>query len=60
MQGGDIREAPLFVGREVMAGFTGLEESEASTLQAMMDFTYHSTTGNMDQAFQAIKFIKRY
>lgn len=58
-QGGDMRGAPLFVGREVMTGFAGLEESEAPILQAMMDFTYHSALGNMDEAFKSIKFIKR-
>ena len=58
-QGSDIREAPFFVGKVVMTGFAGLEDSESSTLQAMIDFTYHSTMGNMDQAFKAIKFIKR-
>lgn len=58
-QGSDIREAPFFVGKVVMTGFAGLEDSESNTLQAMIDFTYHSTMGNMDQAFKAIKFIKR-
>ncbi len=39
--------------------FAGLEDSDVATLQAMMDFSYHSSVGNMDEAFRAIKLIKR-
>ncbi len=42
-----------------MRGFSGLEESDEAALHAMMEFTYHSTIGNMEEAFRAIKLIKR-
>ena len=58
-QGGEIRDTPSFVGRVTMRGFSGLEDSEETALHAMMEFTYHSTIGNMDEAFRAIKLIKR-
>ena len=43
-----------------MRDFEGLEDGDANTLNAMMQFSYHSTIGNMDEAFKAIKLIKRY
>ena len=42
------------VGRE----FVGLEKAEGSTREAMLNFSFHLTTGNMDEAFKAIKLIK--
>ena len=43
-----------------MRDFEGLEDGDANTLNAMMQFSYYSTIGNMDEAFMAIKLIKRY
>ena len=43
-----------------MKDYVGLETSEAETLKAMGDFSFHSALGNMDEAFRAIKLIKRY
>ena len=43
-----------------MRDFIGLEQSDADTLQAMLQFSYNSTIGNMDEAFKAIKLIKKY
>ena len=42
-----------------MKDYVGLETSEAATLKAMADFSFHSALGNMDEAFRAIKLIKR-
>ena len=38
----------------------GLEGSDQPTLHAVVEFGYHSTIGNMDEAFRAIKLIKRW
>ena len=48
------------VARMTLRDFIGLEQSDLSTLQAMVEFSYHSTVGNMDEAFKSIKHIKRY
>lgn len=52
--------APSTVARETMRDFIGLEEGDADTLQAMLQFSFNSTIGNMDDAFKAIKQIKKY
>ena len=43
-----------------MRDFVGLEQADADTIHAMMQFSYYSTIGNMDEAFKAIKLIKKY
>ena len=42
----------------IMRDFRGLEEAQPKVLEAMMDFSFHLTLGNMDEAFKAIKLIK--
>jgi hypothetical protein len=59
-KGGRGPAAPSSVARETMRDFVGLEQSDADTLQAMLQFSYNSTVGNMDEAFKAIKLIKKY
>lgn len=49
---------PKLVARRIMRDFVGLESSDKTTRDAMMNFSYHLTTGNMDEAFKAIKLIK--
>ncbi|BFZ17235.1 hypothetical protein BsWGS_20274 [Bradybaena similaris] len=46
------------VARKVMQDFVGLENSDKGTQEAMMNFSFYLTTGNMDEAFKAIKLIK--
>ena len=48
------------VARQTMRDFVGLEQGDARALQAMLSFSFNSTVGNMDEAFKAIKLIKRY
>jgi len=48
------------VARVTLRDFVGLEQSDLSTLQAMVEFSYHSTVGNMEEAFKSIKLIKRW
>lgn len=51
---------PKLVFRKVLRDFVGLENSDKGTRDAMMNFSYYLTIGNMDEAFKAIKLIKRY
>lgn len=46
--------------RLTMRDFVGLENSDNAIKKAMTDFSYLSAVGNMDDAFKAIKSIKRY
>ena len=48
------------VSKKYMRDFIGLENSDKPTCDAMMNFSFHLTTGNMDEAFKSIKLIKRY
>ena len=50
---------PKLVTRTPMRDFVGLENTEKTTRDAMMNFSYYLTIGNMDEAFKAIKLIKR-
>ncbi|XP_071106694.1 intraflagellar transport protein 140 homolog [Haliotis cracherodii] len=49
---------PKLVFRKVLRDFVGLENSDKGTRDAMMNFSYYLTIGNMDEAFKAIKLIK--
>lgn len=42
-----------------MNGFEGLEESDDSTIKAMLNFSLYSCAGNMDEAFRAIRSIRK-
>ena len=46
--------------RRTMRDFIGLEDGSSEAKQAMMNFSYLSAIGNMDEAFKAIKLIKRF
>ena len=41
-----------------MRDFVGLDNADDMSQQAMLDFSYHLTIGDMDEAFKAIKLIK--
>ncbi|XP_050392806.2 intraflagellar transport protein 140 homolog [Patella vulgata] len=56
--GEDMPIYPKLVARRIMRDFVGLESSDKSTRDAMMNFSYYLTIGNMDEAFKAIKLIK--
>ena len=45
--------------QRVHRDFVGLEDAEKSAKAAMMDFSFYLTLGDMDEAFKAIKVIKR-
>jgi len=44
--------------RRVHRDFEGLESADQSTRSAVMNFSYHLTLGNMDEALRSIKVIK--
>lgn len=46
------------VCRQVMRDFVGLEDGDKNSRDAMMNFSFFVTIGNMDEAFKAIKLIK--
>ena len=50
---------PSQIATHVIREFQGLETADKTTKQAMMEFSYHLSVGNMDEAFKAIKTIKR-
>ncbi|KAM7433446.1 hypothetical protein ABFA07_016329 [Porites harrisoni] len=46
------------VTKHTMRDFIGLENADLEARKAMMNFSYLSAIGNMDEAFKAIKLIK--
>ncbi|CAL8282296.1 unnamed protein product [Merluccius merluccius] len=51
-------QPPHMVSRRPMRDFVGLESCEKSTRDAMLNFSFYLTVGNMDEAFRSIKLIK--
>uniref|UniRef100_A0A1X7VEQ4 Uncharacterized protein n=1 Tax=Amphimedon queenslandica TaxID=400682 RepID=A0A1X7VEQ4_AMPQE len=48
----------LPVERLPLRDFKGLEDCDPPTVKAVLSFSYHSTMGNMDEAFKDVKNIK--
>ncbi|KAM7151135.1 intraflagellar transport protein 140 homolog isoform 2-T3 [Macrochelys suwanniensis] len=46
------------VAKRPMRDFIGLEESDKTTREAMLNFSFYLTIGDMDEAFKSIKLIK--
>uniref|UniRef100_A0A0K8RTW7 Intraflagellar transport protein 140-like n=1 Tax=Crotalus horridus TaxID=35024 RepID=A0A0K8RTW7_CROHD len=46
------------VARRPMRDFIGLEECDKMTCEAMLNFSFYLTIGDMDEAFKSIKLIK--
>lgn len=51
---------PHMVSRRALRDFVGLENCEKTTRDAMLNFSFYLTIGDMDEAFKSIKLIKRY
>ncbi|KAJ7427734.1 hypothetical protein WISP_04297 [Willisornis vidua] len=47
------------VARRPLRDFTGLGDCDKSTQDAMLNFSFYLTAGDMDEAFKSIKLIKR-
>ncbi|XP_054848420.1 intraflagellar transport protein 140 homolog [Eublepharis macularius] len=58
---GDTGLIPLYqmVARRPMRDFIGLEDCDKATRDAMLNFSFCLTIGDMDEAFKSIKLIKR-
>jgi len=56
----DSAASQSMVVQRVHRDFVGLEQAESSSKAAMMDFSFYLTLGDMDEAFKAIKVIKRF
>lgn len=48
----------LTICKEVMSDFNGLENCNKETRNAVLDFSYNLSLGNMDAAFKAIKLVQ--
>ena len=44
--------------KKTMRDFTGLENSEENVIQAILNFSFFVSCGNMDEAFKAVKTIQ--
>lgn len=50
---------PQMVGKRPLRDFVGLEDCDKATQDAMLNFSFFVTVGDMDEAFRSIKLIKR-
>ncbi|XP_018335270.1 intraflagellar transport protein 140 homolog [Agrilus planipennis] len=48
----------LIIVRKVMTDFNGLENCTSETKEAILDFSYNISHGNMDAAFKSIKLVQ--
>nr|XP_048723967.1 intraflagellar transport protein 140 homolog isoform X1 [Caretta caretta]XP_048723968.1 intraflagellar transport protein 140 homolog isoform X1 [Caretta caretta]XP_048723969.1 intraflagellar transport protein 140 homolog isoform X1 [Caretta caretta] len=51
-------QLPQMVAKRPMRDFIGLEECDKTTREAMLNFSFYLTIGDMDEAFKSIKLIK--
>ncbi|XP_070423153.1 intraflagellar transport protein 140 homolog [Equus przewalskii] len=49
---------PQLVGRRPLRDFVGLEDCDKPTRDAVLNFSFFVTVGDMDEAFRSIKLIK--
>ncbi|XP_030625080.1 intraflagellar transport protein 140 homolog [Chanos chanos] len=54
----EVSSSSSMVVRQALRDFVGLEQCEKQTRDAMINFSFYLTVGNMDEAFKAIKLIK--
>uniref|UniRef100_A0A671WNQ5 Intraflagellar transport 140 n=1 Tax=Sparus aurata TaxID=8175 RepID=A0A671WNQ5_SPAAU len=55
---GSVAQFPHMVSRRPLRDFVGLENCEKATRDAMLNFSFYLTIGDMDEAFKSIKLIK--
>jgi intraflagellar transport protein 140 len=48
-----------FLAAKIMRDFIGMTKSDSGTTEALLNFSYYLTIGDMDEAFKAIKLIKK-
>ncbi|XP_043945229.1 intraflagellar transport protein 140 homolog [Protopterus annectens] len=49
---------PQMVAKRALRDFVGLEDCDKATREAMMNFSFYLTIGDMDEAFKSIKLIR--
>ncbi|XP_048188881.1 intraflagellar transport protein 140 homolog [Perognathus longimembris pacificus] len=54
----DHSQIPQMVAKRPLRDFVGLEDCDKSTRDAMLNFSFFATIGDMDEAFKSIKLIK--
>ncbi|XP_072275167.1 intraflagellar transport protein 140 homolog [Pyxicephalus adspersus] len=55
----DTPGIPQMVAKKPLRDFIGLEDCEKTTRDALLNFSFYLTVGDMDEAFKSIKLIKR-
>jgi len=53
------RSISRLIFRRTLREFVGIDPADSKAVQAMLDFSFFLCIGQMDNAFKAIKFIKR-
>jgi hypothetical protein len=48
-----------FLAAKIMRDFIGMTKADNNTTEALLNFSYYLTIGDMDEAFKAIKLIKK-
>ncbi|XP_044159279.1 intraflagellar transport protein 140 homolog isoform X3 [Bufo gargarizans] len=51
-------QIPNMVAKKPLRDFIGLEDCEKATRDALLNFSFYLTVGDMDEAFKSIKLIK--
>ncbi|XP_063790737.1 intraflagellar transport protein 140 homolog isoform X2 [Pseudophryne corroboree] len=54
----DTPRMPSMVAKKPLRDFIGLEDCEKATRDALLNFSFYLTVGDMDEAFKSIKLIK--
>jgi intraflagellar transport protein 140 len=49
-----------FLAAKVMRDFVGMVDADKNTTDALLNFSYFLTIGDMDEAFKSIRLIKKY
>ncbi len=49
-----------FLAAKVMRDFIGMVDADKNTFDALLNFSYYLTIGDMDEAFKSIRLIKKY
>ncbi|XP_028845088.1 intraflagellar transport protein 140 homolog isoform X3 [Denticeps clupeoides] len=57
---GEPSASPQMVVRRALRDFSGLEDCDKPTRDALLNFSFYLTISDMDEAFKAIKLIKSY
>ena len=48
-----------FLAAKIMRDFIGMSKADNNTTEALLNFSYYLTIGDMDEAFKSIKLIKK-